>query len=367
MSLSKQSNPQNNQETNFDDLKDNYNCKFIPCEDYRQKIKDCLNSNEMKNELENLRSKITNDNISQADTIALLRNICIKLSDNSLRKIKFANSNNSDKGKTFKNEKNLVKLKQNCESNIFLKLSTLLIRSREKKERMYWKRKREALRLIKLKNPKEFWKKLKLKHKSMPFNFNEKELFDYFRNLSSSANEVECESGINKNINGEGEYDSDLLEILNRSITIDEINKVIMKMKTGKAGGLDKIIPELIKEFDDNLLGLIIIILNNIFDSGDFPEEWALGVIVIILKDGIKSDLNNYRGISLLGMLGKILVGVLNNRLWEVVEKFEFLKENQAGFRKGYRTTDHLFTLTTIINHYVLKNIKPLFVCFIDF
>ena len=37
VSLSKQSNPQNNQETNFDDLKDNYNCKYIPCEDYRQK------------------------------------------------------------------------------------------------------------------------------------------------------------------------------------------------------------------------------------------------------------------------------------------------------------------------------------------
>ena len=50
----------------------------------------------------------------------------------------------------------------------------------------------------------------------MPFNFNEKELFDYFRNLSGSANEVESESEINNNINGESElgnsYDSDLLE-----------------------------------------------------------------------------------------------------------------------------------------------------------
>ena len=122
-------------------------------------------------------------------------------------------------------------------------------------------------------------------------------------------------------------------------------------MKNGKAGGLDKIIPELIKEFDDNLLGLIIIAPNNIFDSGDFSEEWTLGVIVILFKDGIKSDMNNYIGTTLLSMLGKILVGVLNNQLWEIVEKFEFLKENQAGIRKGCRTTDHLFTLTTIINH----------------
>ena len=66
-------------------------------------------------------------------------------------------------------------------------------------------------------------------------------------------------------------------------------------------------------------------------------------------------------------MLGKLLVGILNNRLWEVVDKYEILKENQAGFRKGYRTTEHLFTLNTIIDHYVIKSKKPLFLCFIDF
>ena len=182
MSLSKQSNPQNNQETNFDDLKDNYNCKYIPCEDYRQKIKECLNSIEMKNELENLRSRITIDNISQADTIALLRNICIKLSDNSLRKIKFANSNDSYKGKNFqewydedckqaKKEVNKYrKLYQEALRNKLSQTETKLRKEhffkainsfnsiKRKKERMYWKRKREALKLIKLKNLKNFGK-----------------------------------------------------------------------------------------------------------------------------------------------------------------------------------------------------------------
>ena len=38
----------------------------------------------------------------------------------------------------------------------------------------------------------------------------------------------------------------------------------------------------------------------NIFDSSDFPEEWAFGIIVILFKDGMKSELNNYRGITLL-------------------------------------------------------------------
>ena len=81
------------------------------------------------------------------------------------------------------------------------------------------------------------------------------------------------------------------------------------------------------------ILSIVALILNKILDSSNFPEEWALGVIVILFKDGDKSELNNYRGITLLNMLGKLLVKVLNNRLWEVVYRFEILRENQAGFR----------------------------------
>ena len=48
------------------------------------------------------------------------------------------------------------------------------------------------------------------------------------------------------------------------------------------------------------------------------------------------------------------------------MNKYEFLRENQAGFRQEYRITDHIFTLTTIVNHYVNKNKKSLFLCFVD-
>ena len=84
-------------------------------------------------------------------------------------------------------------------------------------------------------------------------------------------------------------------------------------MKNGKAAGIDKIVLELIKALNVSTLKIIVHILNSILDSAIFPEEWTVGVIVILYKDGEKSDLNNYRGITLLSMLGKILVGVLNN------------------------------------------------------
>ena len=63
--------------------------------------------------------------------------------------------------------------------------------------------------------------------------------------------------------------------------------------------------------------------LNFIFVKGTFPEEWAVGVVVILHKDG--DNLNNFCGITLLNMLGKLLIGDLNNRLSEVLQEENLL------------------------------------------
>ena len=129
-------------------------------------------------------------------------------------------------------------------------------------------------------------------------------------------------------------------------------------MKNGKAAGINKIVPELIQVLDVSTLEVIVHIGNSILDSGIFLEEWTIGVIVILYKDGEKSDRNNYRGITLLSMLGKILVGVLSKRLSEPVAQADILLKNQCGFRKGYQTSDHIFTLFSLIDHYVNKKVN---------
>ena len=104
-------------------------------------------------------------------------------------------------------------------------------------------------------------------------------------------------------------YDDIQNEILDRKITIEEIKKVIANFKMAKAAGLDKIIPELIKALDDNMLHIFALLLNKILDNGVFPEEWILGAVVILYKEGERSDLNNYSGItSLVENPGWILI-----------------------------------------------------------
>ena len=63
----------------------------------------------------------------------------------------------------------------------------------------------------------------------------------------------------------------------------------------------------------------------------------------------------------------KILMSVLNNRLIDLINEEHILEENQGGFRKGYRTADHLFTLHAPINHYIKAEKTELFLCFVDF
>ena len=71
------------------------------------------------------------------------------------------------------------------------------------------------------------------------------------------------------------------------------------------------------------------------------------GVIFPIYKKGDKSMAKNYRGITLLPIISKIYTRVLYNRLlfWE--ENAAPLREEQAGFRKGYSTIDNIFILHT--------------------
>ena len=64
--------------------------------------------------------------------------------------------------------------------------------------------------------------------------------------------------------------------------------------------------------------------------------------------------------------MGKVFTSVLNSRLTNFLDSDEIILENQAGFRKGYATTDHIFVLSSLIE--IIKSRKQkLFCAFNDF
>ena len=83
-------------------------------------------------------------------------------------------------------------------------------------------------------------------------------------------------------------------------------------------------------------------------------------------KEDDTSDPDNYRGITINSCLSKHFTQIMNDRLTTYIENNNLIKCNQIGFRKGYRTADHVFVLKTLIDNYTSTN-KRLYMCFIDF
>ena len=107
-------------------------------------------------------------------------------------------------------------------------------------------------------------------------------------------------------------------------------------------------------------------LFNRLLDLGHFPDKWAEGFIVPIHKKGTLNDPNNFRGITLLSVVGKLFTNLINARLSNWAETYHVLLEAQAGFRAKMGTTDNIFALHGLISHFINQN-KQLFCSFIDF
>ena len=89
------------------------------------------------------------------------------------------------------------------------------------------------------------------------------------------------------------------------------------------------------------------------------------GLIVSLFKKGDKEDPGNYRGITLLSVVGKVFCKILNDRLVQYLDKSSKIHEGQAGFRAGRCCIDNIFTLNELIQGR-LKEGKKTFSFFLD-
>lgn len=150
-------------------------------------------------------------------------------------------------------------------------------------------------------------------------------------------------------------------------ITIDEIVNAVKKTKNNKSPGDDKIVNEYIASTLDSMIEIYVKFFNLVFDTGILPEAWLIGNVIPIFKNkGSTSEAKNYRPITLLSCLGKVFTSILTKRLSEFTDDLNILNENQAGFRQGYSTTDHIFSLYALFELLSVKK-KKLHCVFVDF
>jgi hypothetical protein len=153
---------------------------------------------------------------------------------------------------------------------------------------------------------------------------------------------------------------------LDYDVTEKEMYDMIKSLKCKKAPGPDGIINEMLKCGKFYLVPIVQKLFNHIIQSGFFPKQWKKGFIINIHKDGVISEPNNYRGITLSSCLGKVFSLIMNARLVEFLNVKGIYSECQFGFRKDRRTTDSIYIIEKLMSHY--RNVKKkLYIGFIDF
>ena len=75
------------------------------------------------------------------------------------------------------------------------------------------------------------------------------------------------------------------------------------------------------------------------------PVDWSKGLIFPLHKDGDDRDPSNYRGITLLSVVGKLYSSIITRRLSLWCEKESKISDEQCGFRKDRSTIDQLYIL----------------------
>ena len=126
----------------------------------------------------------------------------------------------------------------------------------------------------------------------------------------------------------------------------DELLAIVMKMKKGKSSGFDEINCDLLKQICHVIVTPLVHIINLSFASGIFPSELKIAKIIPLFKSGDAQVLSNYRPISILPSISKIVERLVYNRLYNFISKHDTLYANQYGFRTNHASYMAALNLT---------------------
>ena len=133
-----------------------------------------------------------------------------------------------------------------------------------------------------------------------------------------------------------------------------EILNTVNKLKNSKSSGTDNISNSLLKNLVLSILNPLNHLINLSLKNGQFPNVYKTSKILPLYKSGCHHSINNYRPISLLSSISKLIEYIMHDRLTSYLNKNNTLHNSQYGFRKNSSTELAIFDLS----HYISKNME---------
>ena len=136
----------------------------------------------------------------------------------------------------------------------------------------------------------------------------------------------------------------------------NEIAKLIDKLNNKKATGPDNIHIKTVKSIKEIISKILTHVINICFTNGMYPEQLKTAKVIPIHKKNDPTDPSNYRPISLLSCMNKIIEKVIYSRLESFLTHYDFFYDYQFGFRNNHSTETALIEIIDSIRQNIDDN-----------
>lgn len=120
--------------------------------------------------------------------------------------------------------------------------------------------------------------------------------------------------------------------------TQEEILDVTSTLKASTSCGVDGISSNILRQIMPNIIDPVVYIFNLSISTGSVPSPLKVAKVIPIFKAGDKHSFSNYRPISILPALSKVLEKLIYSRIIKFLNKYNILSDNQFGFRAKHST-----------------------------
>ena len=137
-----------------------------------------------------------------------------------------------------------------------------------------------------------------------------------------------------------------------------EVQDILITLKPLKTPGPDGISPHVLKLTAKTISKPLTNLFNLTLQRGIFPDIWKQANVITIFKKGDKSSHNNYRPVSLLSSVGKVMEKCIFKHMFNYFRDHDIIYKYQSGFLLGCSTTHHLVHLYHSISEAFDKGLK---------
>ena len=119
------------------------------------------------------------------------------------------------------------------------------------------------------------------------------------------------------------------------TVELIDIANAVRELRPSTSSGVDGLTPRLLKQCGPGIYKPLLHVVNLSFQQSIFPESWKTGCITPLYKEGDTTLPSNYRPISILPCLSKILERISHSQIYSYITENNILTPEQAGSRKS--------------------------------